>query len=160
MGDLILSAALFTGEPVEEFIVLNEEEVAAQGVAPSGAYFKILPVDGDLDVEYTKKRGMDEQEIRFRPKKAETDGTGANVEFEPMSRTFSNQREIAANKWLCDKIVKGWRAITLDNGTELPFSGHNLAVLASIPRYARPIIKRAYELNELKVALSEGNSAT
>ncbi|HPA83018.1 MAG TPA: hypothetical protein PLS95_19525 [Thermoanaerobaculales bacterium] len=157
MGDLILCAGLFTGEPVEEYVVLNQEEVDGQSAKPQGAYFLVLPVTGDEDAEFQKRRGQDVRKIRYRTKRSDDEPGTPSIEFEPMEAEFSNEREIAALKWLAVKKVRGWRGIMLDNGQELAFSEKNLEKLASIPRLIRPVISRCYELTRLKEGLEEGN---
>jgi hypothetical protein len=176
MGDLILAAGLFTGEPVEEFIIYNQAEIDAQKarqrlaeetgeafketlVEPTGAYFSLLPVDGKLDAEYTKKRGQDKRNLKITPRQGDDD-TGPEADFGVMDFEFSNERELAAQIWLAKKIVSGWRRVMLDSGTELEYSEHNLEKLASIPMFIRPVIERAYELGRIRDRFAEGNSET
>ena len=165
MGELILSAGFFTGDATEKFVCFNQTEVDAakhegeDAVEPIGAYFDLMPVDGKLDAEYTKLRGQDVKTMRIRPR-ASSDDEGPNVEFEPMEMSFSNEREIKAMMWLAKKVIKGWRGVKLDNGTELPFSEKNLETLSSIPQFIKPILEAAYELGKLQDQLIEGNFET
>lgn len=180
---IVLSASLFTGEPIEEYIVLNQaaiDEAKSEAEAieilnsnagpdeeplkvptipkPQGAWFTIIPVDGDLDSEYTKRRGQDSQTARYHlNQNSHRDDDEPRVKMEALERTFSNSKEIAARKWLAEKVVFGWRGIKLSSGDELEFSGKNLAKMSSIPKFIMPVIRRAYELNEIINEASEGN---
>jgi hypothetical protein len=160
MGDLILSAAMFTGEASEKFVLLNRDEVEATAesenpVEKTGAYFMLVPVDGKIDAEYTKLRGQDTHTMKIRPKADGEDGP--SVRFDAMEVSFSNERELKALLWLAKKVVKGWRGVMLDNGSELEFSEHNLEKLASYPPIMKPVIEEAYNLGRLSAALKEGN---
>ena len=160
MGELILSAGMFTGEATEKFVVLNQDEVDATAesenpVTKTGAYFMLVPVDGKLDAEYTKLRGQDTHTMKVRPKEAGEEGP--NVRFDAMEVSFSNEREIKATVFLAKKVVKGWRGIKLDDGTSLEFSEHNLEKLAHYTPIIMPVIEEAYRLGQLAEALKEGN---
>jgi hypothetical protein len=155
MSGLIVSSALFSGEPVWTEVEFAEGQTAE---------ILLCAVDGDMDAEYTRQRGLDEQtvSIRMRPRTEEDENLGAGefrprVEFEPVSRTLSNSKELKAAKWLVQKIVKGWRGIKMEDGSELEFSGSNLAKLAAQPSFWKPVIEKGYDLLTVKKTAAEGN---
>jgi len=154
MSGLVLSSALFSGQPVWTEVDFGDGQTAE---------VLLSPIDGDLDSEYVKRRGLDEQTLSVRMRSRDDDEepeTGefrARVEVEPISRTISNSREIAAAKWLCPKIVHGWRGFSLDTGNELEFSGASLAKLSGFGSFARPVIAAAYNLGVVKRSATEGN---
>ena len=159
-GCLILPRGLFTGEAVEEFVVFNKDEVDAHAetdtpVKPRGAYFDLLPVSGEWDAEYTKKRGHDSHTMRVKPR---TGDDGPNMEFDGMDISFSNEREISAMAWLFKRVCQGWRGIQLDDGSELAGSGENIEKMAKVPQFAKPVIDAAYALGRIKDEVSAGNS--
>jgi hypothetical protein len=185
MSEMILNAGLFTGKATKQFVTFNEVEVEfskarrklaeeeladrlAAGdaidetefeipelVEPRGAYFDLMPVTGDLDADYTKRRGQDRHQLRLRPKSKGEDGP--NVKFEAMEISISNEQEIKALQWLAQRVVKGWSGIRLDDGSELEFSVGNLEKLASLPPIIKPIIAKAYELGRIRDTFAEGN---
>jgi hypothetical protein len=183
MSEMILNSGLFTGKPTREFVCFNEVEVeVSKGrrrfaeeklaerlragdavgdeelpelVEPQGAYFDLMPVTGDLDADYVKRRGQDRHNLKLRPKEKGEDGP--NVRFEAMEISISNEQEIAALQWLAKKVVKGWSGIKLDDGTDLEFSSNNLEKLASLPLVIRPVIQKAYELGQIRDTFSAGN---
>jgi hypothetical protein len=150
MNNLVLPAALFTGEPVEREVEYpNGKKVR----------FLLLPITGDLDAKYTKLRGLDRQELKFRPTQAE-DGSPSSVVFEPIGRTFSNEKELDAAKWLAERVIRGWSGLMLDDGSELAFTKENLLKLITIPSFTQPAIKEAYALGQIVEEIEEGNSGT
>lgn len=167
MSDVILSASLFNNQPTEETITFNAdavaayeraraESVAAREPEPApvqavSAVFSLLPVSGDWDAEYTKLRGQDVRTIRFRQ------DAGGKAQVEPLEFELSNQRELAALRWLAKRVVCGWRGIKLDDGSELPYSELNVEKLAAIPQVIRPVIARAYQLAAVRDAAEAGN---
>lgn len=141
---LILSAALFKGEPVREFF---------EHLGRDGGHVTFVPVDGELDAEYTKRRGLDTRSFRYVADPE--DNRRSHVEVDAIE--ISNERQVRAFIWLAEKIVKGWDGLRLDDGSELEFSPVNLKKLASIPVFIQPIIERAYALNAQRVEAEEKN---
>lgn len=159
-GGLVLPRGLFTGEAVEEFVVFNKDEVEATAesekpVKPRGAWFKLQLVTGDLDAEYTKKRGQDTHSMTLRPMSA---GGKSRVHFDGMEVSFSNERELAAMSWLFKKVCVGWRGISLDDSTELAYSEENRDKMSKVPQFVKPILDAAYALGNIKDQVLEGNS--
>ena len=157
MTDFVLPASLFSDEPVERDVVYNPEEVA-NGEEPMVVTYFLMPVTGDIDAEYTKRRGHNEQHLRFRP--SQGDEGKPSIEFEPMDRVFSNERELAALKWIAGKVIKGWRPFTLTDGQVIEYTEHNLEKLSNAPQYIRPAVDEAYKINEIKTEVEEKNSET
>ena len=157
MTDFVLPASLFSDDPVERDVVYNPEEVEA-GAEPMVVTFLLMPVTGDIDAEYTKQRGHNEQHLSFLPGRGE-EGK-ALIEFQPMDRVFSNDRELAALKWIAKKVIKGWKPFTLTDGQTIEYSEHNLEKLSNAPQWVRPAVNEAYKINEIKTEVEEKNSET
>jgi len=178
MGDLILSAGLFTGEPVEEFIVHNQPELDAweqrrqeaelrgepfteKKPPVRGVYWSILPIDGDIDAEYQKKRGMNEQTLSFRPVERDDKRT---IEWDAVRVSLASDRELAALRWLCRQFIRGWRGMEMEHSDgrreALPFTEKTLDKLAALPQIIRPVVERGYALNRIREDIVEGNSET
>ena len=158
MSDIVLSAGLFTGEPIEEFIVLNADEVEAtkdsdSPVKPQGAYFMLKPVSPEVDIEYNKLRGQDVKKIAVTPEQGEG---GMRMKFGEMVSEISNERELKAKKYLARNTIFGWRGIKLSDGSELKFCEKNLEILACLPKF-KPVLDRPYELALALGTAEEGN---
>ncbi|RLE25612.1 MAG: hypothetical protein DRJ50_02580 [Actinobacteria bacterium] len=177
--EFVLPAALFSDEPVEREVVMNRAEIdaaeaerdalAAEGKTsaaseveipePKPIWFLLLPVTATIDAEYTKNRGHNESKLSFRPNQGQKHGK-AEVEFEPIDRVFSNDKELSATKKLAKKVIKGWRRFRNTNGEWVEFSEHNLERLSEYPQYIRPALDEAYKIADLKSEVESGNSET
>ena len=179
--EFVLPASLFSGDPVERDVVFNQDaideaeakrdELAASEdpdaileaadleiPEPQIVRFLLLPVTGSIDAEYTKKRGHNETHLRFRPQEGATGRT--STEFEPIDRIFSNERELAALKWIAKKVIQGWTSFRNTDGALVEFSELNLERLSEYPFYIRPVVAEAYKIAELKSEVESGNSET
>ena len=135
-----LPAALFSDEPTwQDFPEL-------------GGRVRMLPVDGDLDVEYTRRRGFNSQTFEISPPSEK--GQRATVTL--AAQTVSNDQQIAANRWIIEQIVSDWE-LTLDTGAPLPFDKKTRSKLGAMPAFAAPIINRGYELARIVEAVESGN---
>lgn len=154
---ILLSAGLFTDEPVREFVVLNQAEVNAKGVKEEGAYFMLKPVTPAVDIEYQKIRGQDVQSISVTPEQQENGSM--SMKFGEIRREISNDRELKAKKFLARKCVFGWEGLDMDNGEELKFSSHNLEIVCCLPQF-QPVFDRVYDMTRIKQQVEEGNLET
>ena len=176
--EFVLPASLFSGEPVVRDVVFNQaaideaeakrDELAAKGKTsaideveipePKTVKFLLLPVTGTIDAEYTKRRGHNESHLRFRPQDG---GTGrSQIEFEPIEKIFSNERELSAIKWIAKQVIKGWHAFRNTDGELVEFNELNLERLSEYPQYIRPAVDEAYRIADLKSEVEEKNSET
>lgn len=164
MGHLIIAAGLFTGEATEHEIVFNPRAVA-NGEEAESAHFQLMPITPGMELEYQTKLGNDVQTIgvEFKedvdPEELAADPRKA-LKLQPMTKSMSASRKAKADKWLLEKVCKGWRGVQLDNGTELMFSGKNLAMLAPLESFSGPILAKARELTMVRAEVEEGNSET
>lgn len=146
MSELILPAEFFATEPIKRTIKY-----------PGNFELDVLlmPVTGDIDSEYQKLKGHDQQTLRFKPGE---NSEGPRFEFEPIERVFSNEREIKANKWLAKKIIKGFpNGFKAKDGREVECTEKNLESLACLAWFIQPIFREAYSLMNLKTEIEEGN---
>jgi hypothetical protein len=186
MTDFVLPASLFSGEPVERAVVLNQTAIdkaikerddlaaaadilddgstAAAAAAtveipePSVINFMLLPVTSSIDVEYTKQRGHNDNRFVFTPKKGDD---GANeTKFEPMERVVHNDKELKALTWLAKQVIVGWRTFKNSNGENVVFTEHNLEKLSEYSALIEPPVRAAYDLASLKDQADSGNSET
>jgi hypothetical protein len=139
---------------------MNKAAVEAGAEEPAGVWFDLYPVTGELDAEYQKQRGQDEHTVSVRRRENRASDDEPEIEIEPISKTFSNARELAAMSWLARKIINGWRPIALDDGNKLDFSERNLDKMSKVPLFVRPAIEEDYELVAIKTVGEEGNSET
>ena len=179
--ELIIPAALFSDEPVEREVIYNQDAIdeavakrdellasedeadvlAAAGVEipePQTIWWLMIPVTATIDAEYTKRRGLNESKLSYKPNRG---GSGnVEAEFLPVDKIFSNERELSAIKWLAKQVLKGWRPFRITDGQTVEFSEHNLERLSEYPQYIKPACDEAYKISALKSEVELGNSET
>jgi hypothetical protein len=167
--EFVLPASLFSGEPVERDVVLNQtsiDEATAKQAKDAEVHipepqiitFLLLPVTSALDVKYTKERGHNENRFRFTPKRGEA---GENeTKFEPMERIVSNERELKALTMIAKEVIKGWLTFKNSEGQDVVFSEHNLERLCGYSYLIEPAVREAYEIASIKDGAESGNSET
>jgi hypothetical protein len=180
MSEFILPASLFSGEPVERDVVLNQVAIdaaeaerdelleecpndilAADAIEipePKTITFLLLPVPSAIDVEYKKKCGHNVQRLLFTPKKGKSGKPETDIE--PIERIISNDQELKAITWIAKKVIKGWRTFKNSEGQDVVFSEHNLEKLCEYSQLIEPAVREAYEIASIKDEAEAGNSET
>jgi hypothetical protein len=177
--EFVLPAALFSDEPVWRDVVFNQDAIdaaeaerddllaevtnasAADAVEipePQIVPFLLLPVTSEMDAEYTRLRGHNESHLRFRPQEGAPGKS--KIEFEPIDRVFSNDRELKAITWIAKKVIKGWHPFRNTDGALVEFSELNLKRLCGYSQYIRPPVAEAYKIADIKSEVEEKNSET
>lgn len=181
MSEFILEAALFSDEPVERDVVLNQTNIdeithrrgkllasddkfdqetgeALSIPEPQTITFLLLPVTSTIDVEYTKMRGHNDNRFQFTPRKGK--GGENETKFEPMERVVRNDQELKAITWVAKKLIMGWRTFKNSKGQDVVFNGKNLDRLCGYSHLIEPAVREAYAIAEIKDEVESGNSET